>query len=97
MTWRDRIKDVGLTKVANELSIILGREVKYPTVYKYVNPEVMAFPDNRKDGMMKPLCAAMKKHLSYEEFIDFMNSLSAEITGFSTESTSSVQDNQAQG
>lgn len=85
MTWREQIENIGVNKVAQEMG------VKYPTVYKYVNPEVKAFPDNRKDGMMKPLCSAMSRLLTPEEFVEFMNSLSSEITGFVTETASASQ------
>lgn len=83
MTWRDLINQVGPGKVAKAMKADLPT-VKFPTVYRLSKPGATGFPSNGKGGIMKPLCSAMHRLLSAEDFIVFMNSLSSEITGFGT-------------
>lgn len=71
-TWREQIKSIGGSRVANMMC------VKYPTVYRYIKDGSKILPRE----MSKPLCDAMEKYLTAREYQQFKKSLQSEMTRF---------------
>jgi len=70
MTWKVFLKEKGFDNIAK----VLG--TTYETVRRwYVG---LAAPNR----YLKPLCSYAHKELSTEEFIEFLNSISVDMTGF---------------
>ncbi len=75
--WRKIIKRAGVKCVAREM------RVTETCVSKYVTMKAMPGLHSKEgDAMLKRLCHAMFRLLPAKEFVDFLESLAAEITGF---------------
>lgn len=73
MGWREKIKTVGGSKVAERMG------VKYPTILRYIRPGSKTIPRR----LSADLCEAMKVFLTKREYREFVESLSSEAIGSS--------------
>lgn len=72
MTWKDFLKQKGFETIAKEMN----------TTYESVRRWHVGLASPSR--YLKPLCEYAHKELSSAEFIEFMNSLSVDLTGFGT-------------